>query len=216
MYDLLGRLYMRLDKNDLAEEAFKQAIEVNAHVLSSYLGLGTLYAKQHAYEQARQQYESLIKDYPRFLPPYMQLGVIYDLQGQPQKANEQYEQVLKIDPKFAPAANNLAWNYAEHGGNLDVALTLAQTAKEQVPDDPSIADTLGWIYYKKGVYRQAIGLFKESAEKQSDVPAFHYHLGMAYYKNGDKALAKQALSRALQLSPDFSGAREARDVLASL
>ena len=56
------------------------------------------------------------------LPPYMVLGSIYDLQRQHQKANEQYEQALKINPNFVVAANNLAWNYVDYGGNIDVAL----------------------------------------------------------------------------------------------
>jgi len=146
----------------------------------------------------------------------MVLGSIYDLQGQPQKANEQYEQALKINPNFVVAANNLAWNYVEYGGNIDVALALAQTAKEQFPDDPSVSDTLGWIYYKKSVYLKAIALLKESAEKLPKNPTAHYHLGMAYFKNGDTALAKQALTQALQLGQDFPGRQEASEVLATL
>ena len=33
--------------------------------------------------------------------------------------------------------------------DVDAALPLAETAKEALPDDPSVSDTLGWIYYKK-------------------------------------------------------------------
>jgi tetratricopeptide (TPR) repeat protein len=146
----------------------------------------------------------------------MLLGVIYDLQGKYQKANERYQQALKLNPRFGPAANNLAWNYAEHGGNIDVALSLAQTAKEQLPDTPAVSDTLGWIYYKKNVYLQAISLLAESAEKLSDNPVIHYHLGMAYYKKGDANRAKEALTHALRLSQSFSGAQEAKEALSTL
>ena len=47
-----------------------------------------------------------------------------------------------------PALNNLAWNYAEHGGNLTTALTHAKTAQEAEPNNPEVADTLGWIYFR--------------------------------------------------------------------
>ena len=53
----------------------------------------------------------------------------------------------------------------EQGGNLDVALNYAQTAREQQPNDPSIADTLGWLYYKKNAYILANSLLKEAVEK---------------------------------------------------
>jgi len=39
---------------------------------------------------------------------------------------------------------------------------------------------------------------------------------MAYAKNGDTTLAKQALTKALQLSQDFAGLQEARAMLATL
>jgi tetratricopeptide (TPR) repeat protein len=216
MYDLLGRLYMALNQDDMAEEAFKQAIKADEHFLTAYTNLGLLYMKQRAYDRAIQQYESLIKTSPQLLPPYILLGTIYDYQGQHQQANEQYQKALAINPHSAPAANNLAWNYAEYGGNLDAALALAQTAKAQFPNATGIADTLGWIYYKKNIYLKAIGLLKDSSEKQPENPVHHYHLGMAYAKNGDTAFAKQALTKALQLSQDFAGAQEARAMLATL
>jgi tetratricopeptide (TPR) repeat protein len=127
-----------------------------------------------------------------------------------------YKQALERNPKFAPAANNLAWLYAEHGGNINVALALAQTAREALPDEPYIADTLGWIYYKKNVYLKAIDLLRESAEKLPNNPVVHYHLGMAYFKNSDKELARKTLELSLRLSQDYAGAEEARQTLSML
>ena len=81
----------------------------------------------------------------------MMLGIIHDGLKEHEQAQAHYEAVLKLDPRFAPAANNLAWILVEHGGNLDVALSHAQMAREQQPNDSYIADTLGWVYYKKCV-----------------------------------------------------------------
>jgi len=146
----------------------------------------------------------------------MGLGIIYDTQKKYDKAKEQYQKALKINPKFVPAANNLAYLYAEKGENIDEALNLAQSAKEQFPDDPHISDTLGWIYYKKNVFTLAITYLKEASGKIPDQSMMRYHLGMAYYKNGDKELAKIELRKALELDPKFSGAEDAKDTLARL
>jgi Tfp pilus assembly protein PilF len=43
-----------------------------------------------------------------------------------------------------------------------------------------------------------------------------YHLGMAYYKKGDLENARAELEKALQLDKDFSGADEAKRILAEL
>ncbi|KFO68785.1 hypothetical protein ER57_01690, partial [Smithella sp. SCADC] len=129
---------------------------------------------------------------------------------------EYYEKVLKINPNHVPAANNLAFLYAEHKGNIDVALNLAQKAKEQMPEDANISDTLGWIYYKKNVPGTAITYLKEAADKIPDNPVIRYHLGMAYYKKGNRDLAKKELSAALKINPGFAGADEARATLNNL
>jgi Flp pilus assembly protein TadD len=146
----------------------------------------------------------------------MSLGMIYDTQGKWELARDHYQKALKIDPRFPPAANNLAYLYAEKGEDLDEALTLAQGAKERVPDDPHISDTLGWVYYKKTVYGRAVTYLQEASEKSPDNAAIRYHLGMAYFKNGDKANARKELKKALELSPKFSGSEEAERVLRSI
>jgi Flp pilus assembly protein TadD len=132
------------------------------------------------------------------------------------QARDHYQKALKIDPRFPTAANNLAYLYAEKGENLDEALTLAQGAKERVPDDPHISDTLGWVYYKKSVYGRAVTYLQEAGEKAPNNAAIRYHLGMAYFKNGDKANAGKELKKALELDPKFSGFEEAQKTLQSL
>ena len=72
------------------------------------------------------------------------------------KAREHYGKVLALNPRFAPAANNLAWILSEHGSDKDKALTLAQTAKELAPEDPQVSDTLGWIFYRRGVHQRTL------------------------------------------------------------
>ena len=144
------------------------------------------------------------------------LGMIHVQQKEYVKAKARFEEALKVHPKSAPAANNLAWILSEQGGNIDVALNYAQAAREQQPEEPNIADTLGWIYYKENAYLRAATLLKEAAEKLPDNPIIQYHYGLAQQKNGDLAGAKKSLRTSLKLSPSFPGADEARKVLKEL
>jgi tetratricopeptide (TPR) repeat protein len=102
----------------------------------------------------------------------------------------------------------------QEGGNVDVALGMAQTARRGMPDSPNAADTLGWAYYQKGIYQSAIGQFQEAirlSEKRGVPDDFtvHYHLGMAYQKANQLALARQQLEKAVKLSPNNADARKA-------
>jgi tetratricopeptide (TPR) repeat protein len=146
----------------------------------------------------------------------MGLGIVYENLKKYDKAKEYYQKVLKINSRFGPAQNNLAYLYADTGEKIDEALNLAQSAKEQLPEDPHVADTLGWVYYKKNIFTRAITYLKEASEKLPDSPVVRYHLGMAYFKNGDRENAKKELKKALELSPGFPGAEEAKDTLAKL
>ena len=99
-------------------------------------------------------------------------------------------------------------------GDIDRAMALAQKAKAAIPGEPQFSDTLGWIYYQRGLYARAVDLLKESARQLRDDPLIQYHLGMAQLKLGDAAAGRQSLERALRLSRAFPGAREAEAALA--
>jgi cellulose synthase operon protein C len=107
------------------------------------------------------------------------------------------------------------------GGNLDVALSLAQTARRGLPDSADVADTLGWIYYQKGAYRSAIGLLKEALDlrvknKLPESADVHYHLGLAYEKTDQPQLARQQLQQVLKINPNYSSAAQVKKELAQL
>ena len=216
LYTLLGQLWMKGEDSGQAETAFKKALELDNSLLSAYINLGLAYHIAGKTDQAAKEFEAVLAKDPKVIQAHMMLGIIHDGRKEYEKAQAHYESVLKLDPRFAPAANNLSWILAEHGGNLDVALSHAQMAREQQPNDSHIADTLGWVYYKKNAYLLATSFLKEAVEKLPLEPDVHFHYGMAQQKNGDRAGAKKSFQTALALSQTFSGSEEARKMLAEL
>jgi tetratricopeptide (TPR) repeat protein len=198
------------------ERFLRQAIDLDGSYVAAYGALGQLYVMQGRLPEALVDFQALAAKSPKSVAAQTMVGIILQVQGKADAARESFEQVLRIDPEAAVAANNLAWMYAEHGGNLDVALHLAQTAQKRLANVPQVSDTLGFIYYKKDLLSLAISTLKKSAEKDSGNALYQYHLGLAYAKAGDAARARPLLTRALALKPDFDGAREARVVLGSL
>jgi tetratricopeptide (TPR) repeat protein len=216
IYNLIARLYLVAKDPAQAEEYYNKSIEVDPNFLQTYMDLGRLYLAKGDQEKAVEKLESMLKIKKDFVPAHMVIGMIFEGQKDYNKAKARYEEVLKINPKFGPAANNLAWLLLQQGGDIDKALALAQTAHEQLPQDPNVADTLGWAQYKKGALLKAISTLKDATDKAPTAGMMQYHLGMAYYKNGDKVQAKQALQASLKLSQDFPGIDEAKKVLQEL
>jgi len=177
--------------------------------------LGDTYLLNKQPDLARQQFERVAQQESGRSYAMARLGQIYEAAGDFENARVSYEKALVADPDNVVAKNNLAWVYVEHGGNIDVALKLAEEAKEKAPDDPTITDTLGWIYVRKGSYEAAIENLRNSVAKNPHDPNGLYHLGTAYYKLGRTADAKRELEAALRM-PNFSQAADAKRMLAQM
>jgi tetratricopeptide (TPR) repeat protein len=210
---LEGNLFKAQGASAEAQKRYEKAMAADPNLLAPYVALARIYVEEQRLEDAISQYEAVLTKDPNYVAGYMALGTIYDQKGDGEKAEIHYRKALKIKNDFAPAANNLAWNLAERGKNLDEALGFAQIAKEQMPDNPSVMDTLGWIYYLKESYLSAIAEFNDSLSREPDNAIINYHMGMAQYRNNQADKAKLYLEKALEAEEDFKGAQEARRVL---
>jgi Tfp pilus assembly protein PilF len=211
---LAARTYAAGRDYPAAEKVLRQALEVDPSSLGAYGMLGQLYIAQGKLDQARVEFENFAKKQPTSVAAHTMIGLLLQAQGKRPEAMKKYDEVLRLDPRAAVAANNLAWMYAEDNVRLDEALQLAQAAQQQLPDSPEVSDTLGWVYFKKGMYPQAITPLTLSVEKDPNNPEYQFRLGMSYVKAGQWAQGRPYLERALKLKPDFPGADEAKKTLA--
>jgi Tfp pilus assembly protein PilF len=129
------------------------------------------------------------------------------------RARQSYQDALKVDPGSYQSMSNLALLYADHGGSLSDALELAQKAKAGQPDDAGVNDTLGWIYYKQGLYRTAVQILEPVVARNPQAAKFQFHLGMAYLAAGQPTQAHTSLQTALQSGLSGEDARSAQEAL---
>jgi cellulose synthase operon protein C len=220
-YDLLGTALFNGKKDfPAAEAALHKAVELDKTNIDALEKLGKVQVQEGASDKALALYQQSIKDNPREVIFYILSGELYEEKKDWDRAKSMYQQALSISPDQPRAANNLAYLMLEQGGNVDVAMGLAQTARRGMPESPDAADTLGWAYYHKGIYQSAINQFQEAlrlSEKhgEPDHADLHYHLGIAYQKNKQIALAVQQLEKAVKLDPKNDDARKALSELRS-
>jgi len=213
---LAARLYGLTGDGARAEQSLRRTIEVDPARLEAYTLLGQLYASQGRLDEARAEFERIAQQSPKSPWAPTVVGIIFQMQARLPEAQASYEKALTRDPRAAVAANNLAWIYAQHGGNLDTALSLAQTAKSQLPDSPEVGDTLGWVFLKKEMPTLAVRALRESVDRSPKSALHWYHLALAYAKGGNNDEAVKALQQALTLDAKFDGAADARRLLSEL
>jgi tetratricopeptide (TPR) repeat protein len=219
-YVLLGQIELRNQDSAKAEQAFQKATDLDKNNVNAFLLLSSVQISRGSVDQAIAGYRSALQANPRDIRIYVALGSLLETRNQWEEAEDLYKKALEIQPDYALAANNLAYLMLEHGGNVNVALSLAQIGRKGMPDSPNSADTLGWAYYQQGVYNAAIDLFQEAIKSQGEIKGspdnatYHYHLGMAYLKSNNLDMAKKQLQYTLQISPNYSQAGEIKKILA--
>jgi tetratricopeptide (TPR) repeat protein len=192
-----------------AEASLRKALDLDGNLEAAHLLLAKDYIAQHNYQAALDDLMSFVAK-RNGLAVLMQIGLIQTQLGQFGAARDAYERLLAISPNYGPALNNLANLYTDQLSQLDKAYGLAEKALKALPDDPHAADTLGWIYFKKGLYHSALSLLAQSAAKLPGEPEILFHLGMALSMIGNRDDARHALQRAVETSKVFPDREEAR------
>lgn len=214
-----GNIAIRNKQIPEALQLYKQVIDANPKDGTMFVRMGIAYRQLGDSKNAIEYLRRAVELLPNDPNPYAELALLLHTGGNANQARPLYEKILKMQPNNEIALNNLAYMMAEEGADLDQALTLAQRAKQKNPNDPNIADTLGWVYIKKKLPDSAINVLKEIMEKFPTHPnsaTFKYHLGLAYVEKGDKDAAKKVLADAMKSKPSEKDAKEIQALIQKL
>jgi len=210
---LIGTLTMANPSQEnhlkVAREYLLKAVEGNSKLVGAYFALGAIDAIGGNLEASAKNYERLLEKSPKHVTTLMLLALTRERQKKMDLAKQTYSKILEFSPRFAPAANNLAWILSEESGRTDFnrALELAEMAKEEMPIEPSISDTLGWVLIKQGnperaipYLEQAISDYKKANPESPINPEMYYHLAHALSVTNEKVKAKDFLEKALAIT----------------
>ena len=213
VYNIQAKVFLAEKNTEKAISNLIQAIEIEADYLNSYKTLAGIYLSQKNVDQAKKQYKAIINKNTKTAFPHMMLGTMLEAEKNFTAAEKHYRRALEINPHYAAAANNLSYHLSERTDKYDEALSLAKIAKAKFPNDPGIMDTMGYAYYRKGLFGNAVAEFMDSLEKKPANPIVRYHLGLAYLKKGDSNNALKELTKAIEINANFPGANNARNII---
>ena len=216
LYLLQGESYLRNKQLPEAEHSLSLCVKIDPQNAGAFALLGRVQQDMGKLSEAIENYQRAIAIAPKNAGLYTSLGASFEAQGNWKGAQTAYEQALAIQPGEPLTANNLAYLMLEHDGNVNVALTLAQTARRELPNVPNSADTLGWAYFRNGAYSMAVQQFEDAVKGAPSNATYHYHLGIAYQKLNDPKHARKELEKSISLDPKSPSAEKASRVLGEL
>lgn len=199
--DLLGKWYMTFGNAHEARKAFEDAHQRNPKFEAADIAIAELDRRENHFDAARQRLTWVLAANARDLPALLLLGDVEGQAGNRAAAIAKYRAVLELDRSNLFALNNLAYFLAFD--NPDEGLAIAQQAVGLAPGDPTVMDTLGWVYYRRGMYSAAASSLRAAMSKQPSA-ATQYHLAMSYLKAGNQEMGQKEMMAALEQDPTLS------------
>ena len=127
-------------------------------------------------------------------------GLAYAQAGNIDLAVADFRRLLKLKPGDVDASNALGFTLADANRDLPEAQRLIQVARKARPDDPSIADSWGWLQYRLGHLQQAEQTLRSAWNALKD-PDIGVHLGEVLATQGNVPAARQVFDVVRQLDP---------------
>ena len=204
----LLRLAFALELAGETDAALEALVDANKLIPGGHplLAFREAWINYHArrMEKAKELFEAFITKYPNSEPLTRQakfsLSAVYVQVGELKRGEEILEKFLADNPDDIGVNNDLGYLYADQGKNLEKARKMIQKAVDAEPENAAYLDSMGWVLFKLGEFKEAITwLKKATALRTGDDPTIWEHLGDCYNAAKETSEANNAWDKALKL-----------------
>ncbi len=216
LYTIRAQILQSKGDIPAAKASFEKSIELDANNRTARTLYSQLLRSEGDSAGALAQAKAILDSNPNDIGAMTTIASLHEADGKFDEAVALYEKMLTVNANYLPALNNLAYLYSTKFDKADRAFELAQKAREQSPNSPYTADTLGWIVYARGDYKWAKSLLSDSYSQLSSIPEVAYHIGATHYQLGETNSAEARLKEATAGEASYFGAEEAKRMLAVL
>lgn len=170
------------------------------------LDLGDTLRMQEKYAESLKYYNKVLTQYQGIAggmwQVYYAIGIANERLGRWNDAEENFLKALQVNPDNLLASNYLGYSWLQQGKNPEEAFSYIVNAYNQAPFNSSIIDSLGWAFYRFGMYDQAITYLEKATDSDPSNAVINDHLGDAYWQGGRRNEARFQWNHALSLKDD--------------
>lgn len=213
-YWRLGSLFGLTRQYDKASATYRAGLERAPNNTRLLKGLSVSQARTGD-SQALKTAEQLLALTPDNLENRFFLASLLDDAKEYDRATQLYKEILQSDPEHVAALNNLAVLLGEQN-HFEESVSFARRAHALAPNEPIVADTLGWALIQAGQIAQGRQVLEEATSPAVSYAPLYYHLAVAQHRMQDTQAARTNLEQALSISTTFAEADQARKLLNSL
>jgi Tfp pilus assembly protein PilF len=208
---VLALVYAAQNKADFAAQeytlALKNATKLEPKNIQIYKSLGVIYLQQKKLKEAEGIFKLIVGMAPLDPEAYYYLSSIYYDSREYSFVEKELKTALKLKPDYHEALNFLGYFYLEQDKNIDQAGALINKALGIDPENGAYLDSLGWFYFKKGKFKEALAELEKAVSFLND-PTIYDHLGDVSLKLGNRDNAKLSWEKSLKLDSQQEKVKE--------
>ena len=162
---------------ELALEDYNRALEIDSNYVVSYIGQGNMYYRLGNYWSAIDSYTQVIHRNTEYVPmAYLWRGMSYKNLGENQRAIADLRKTLELEPDNATALNGMGYVLACGNRDLTQALSYCKRALDKAPASAACLDSIGWVYFKLGLKKDAERYLSQAQALLPDNPDIAEHI----------------------------------------
>ena len=166
-----------------------------------------LYMREKRHSEAINAYTHALQVVPDDPDLLYGRGLAYAEMGKIDLAVGDFRRLLQIKPNDIDASNALGFTLADANRDLPEAEKLISMARAAKPNDPSIADSWGWLQYRLGHLNQAAEVLRSAWQSGKDADV-GVHLGEVLWKEGQREQAQHIFDEVRRIDPHNANLQE--------
>lgn len=176
----------------------------DVNIADTHYKIGVSYLAKKQINEAFVEFQKAIKLNPEDKNSLNALGLISTEFKEYGNAVTYYKRAISIAPDYPEAMNNLGVTYVKMK-ELDEAIKYFKMALENplYPAPQRAYSNMGYTFYTKGDYHNAMQTLKEAIIRYPDFPRPIYFLGLVYIKLGKIETAIEEFKKAVDLAPEY-------------
>ena len=128
-------------------------------------------------------------------------ALAYEKEGNILSMSKDFDEMIKLNKYNSIALNAYGYSLALHKLHLDKSEKLIRKALDIRPGEAAILDSLAWVLYLKGSYKEAAKYSSLAYSKDQDPEIIEHHY-LILLKNGNSNEAKSILDQSIKNNPN--------------
>lgn len=200
-----GNVLMKLERLDMAIEAYSDAIGLNPRHAGAYNNRGLAYCDKGDFDKAIQDYNTTMELGLDDAEAYINRGVANDEKGDFENAIRDFTKAIQLKPDLATAYYNRGNVYFGRG-DFDKAIQDYNTAIQLESDYTKAYYNRGNVHFNRGDSDKAIQDYNTAIRLKPDYAEAYNNRGVVYGKKGEQDLAIKDCNTAIKLKFDYAEA----------